>query len=151
MSNCTQSFASIDMAPDERIRRCERLSVLVQRLRHDLERLACSDLLICFYISMRCNRCGGIREALSELPSADSIPCPHCERPCNYYPLAAGLTSRPLPFFESLRTIRKDQLTRMPWCGSLWHGLKQIRIAPEPILTRREAAELEMKPIPGGR
>ncbi len=139
----TQSFAPIEIADKDRKRSCERVIVLLERLSQDLERVAARKLVLCFYVSMRCPRCGGIRLAVAELPQSDMLPCPHCERPCSYFLLAAGLTSRLLPFFESLRTIRQDQLIRMPWCGSLWHGLKKVPIAPEPSRSERTQPDFE--------
>lgn len=59
-----------------------------------------SALTSCVYIALRCSQCGELRQALSCLPVSETVLCPECGTPCSFVSLGAGLTSRPLPFYE---------------------------------------------------
>lgn len=54
----------------------------------------------CIYIALRCARCGDVRQALTELPTNDFIPCPECAQEYRFVLLGSGLTKRNLPFHE---------------------------------------------------
>ncbi len=54
----------------------------------------------CFYIALRCSRCGNVRQAISVQPIHDTTACPECALECNFVLLGSGLTRRYLPFHE---------------------------------------------------
>ena len=54
----------------------------------------------CVYLAFRCTSCGDVRQALPQLPSADSVSCPECGHTCGFVLLGSGFTKRPLPFHE---------------------------------------------------
>jgi hypothetical protein len=54
----------------------------------------------CFYIALRCSRCGNVRQAISIQPIHDTVACPECALKCHFVVLGSGLTRRNLPFHE---------------------------------------------------
>lgn len=59
-----------------------------------------SALCPCIYIALRCSRCGGVRQALTQLPAEAVIACPECGRDCTFVLLGSGLTTKTLPFHQ---------------------------------------------------
>jgi hypothetical protein len=54
----------------------------------------------CFFIALRCSRCGNVRQAVALQPIHCTIACPECALECHFVLLGRGLTKRNLPFHQ---------------------------------------------------
>jgi len=53
-----------------------------------------------FFIQIRCDKCGDVRQGLGFKPGTLTVECPCCGRQAGFSALGQGYTSRPLPFHK---------------------------------------------------
>src|SRR5262249_23467327 len=78
--------------------------------------IARNNLTPCYYLSVRCRRCGELRVGLEEIPTERFHRCPLCNQVCEYTVLGEGGTVRSLPFWDRVQdTFSFAEATRRMW------------------------------------
>jgi len=74
-------------------------------------------LAACLYLTVHCIKCESVRQGRPDYPPSSTVPCPRCGSESSFTVLGAGLTSKPLPFYEVQPTARfsEEGKPRIPW------------------------------------
>jgi hypothetical protein len=74
-------------------------------------------LAACLYLTIHCIKCESVRQGRPDYPPSSTVPCPRCGSESSFTVLGAGLTSKPLPFYEVQPTARfsEEGKPRIPW------------------------------------
>ena len=74
-------------------------------------------LAACLYLTIHCAKCESVRQGRPDYPPSSTVHCPRCGSESSFTVLGAGLTSKPLPFYEVQPTARfsEEGKPRIPW------------------------------------
>jgi hypothetical protein len=74
-------------------------------------------LAACLYLTIHCAQCESVRQGRPDYPKSSTVPCPRCGSESSFTVLGAGLTRKPLPFYEVQPTARfsEEGKPRIPW------------------------------------
>lgn len=74
-------------------------------------------LAACLYLAIHCAQCESVRQGRPDYPESSTVPCPRCGSECSFTVLGAGVTRKPLPFYEVKKTDPQSEegRPRIPW------------------------------------
>ena len=74
-------------------------------------------LAACLYLTIHCAKCENVRQGRPDYPKSSTMPCPQCGTESRFTVLGAGITRRPLPFYEVQKTdpFAVEGKPRIPW------------------------------------
>ncbi|HET6842233.1 MAG TPA: hypothetical protein VFK06_11200 [Candidatus Angelobacter sp.] len=74
-------------------------------------------LAACLYLAIHCAQCESVRQGRPDYPESSTVRCPRCGSESSFTVLGAGVTRKPLPFYEVKRTDPQSEegRPRIPW------------------------------------